>query len=121
VRRLRDIILRAPGGLVFHSLIEEFFKLRVHRRYVICYQSTFSGSGSSDGAEGRNSEKLSPSKLSELTSPSPGPSNNSYSLLQNDNVSNSKINASSSNILLSSYRFVFFPNYRSSIEPKFIR
>jgi len=47
----------------------------------------FSGSGSTDGAEGGNSEKLSPSKLSELTSPSPGPSNNSYSLLQNDNVS----------------------------------
>ncbi|XP_026826569.1 uncharacterized protein LOC105276749 [Ooceraea biroi] len=46
---------------------------------------TESGSGSSDGAEGRNSEKLSPSKLSELTSPSPGPSNNSYSLHQNDN------------------------------------
>ncbi|XP_015429767.1 PREDICTED: pleckstrin homology-like domain family B member 1 [Dufourea novaeangliae] len=47
---------------------------------------TESGSGSSDGAEGGNSEKLSPSKLSELTSPSPGPSNNSYSLLQNDNM-----------------------------------
>ncbi|EFN66050.1 Pleckstrin-like proteiny-like domain family B member 2 [Camponotus floridanus] len=47
---------------------------------------TESGSGSSDGAEGGNSEKLSPSKLSELTSPSPGPSNNSYTLLQNDNM-----------------------------------
>ncbi|XP_076619944.1 uncharacterized protein LOC143341138 isoform X2 [Colletes latitarsis] len=47
---------------------------------------TESGSGSSDGAEGGNSEKLSPSKLSELTSSSPGPSNNSYSLLQNDNM-----------------------------------
>ncbi|XP_029052239.1 pleckstrin homology-like domain family B member 1 isoform X1 [Osmia bicornis bicornis] len=47
---------------------------------------TESGSGSSDSAEGGNSEKLSPSKLSELTSPSPGPSNNSYSLLQNDNM-----------------------------------
>lgn len=47
---------------------------------------TESGSGSTDGAEGGNSEKLSPSKLSELTSPSPGPSNNSYSLLQNDNM-----------------------------------
>nr|XP_003706315.2 PREDICTED: pleckstrin homology-like domain family B member 1 isoform X1 [Megachile rotundata] len=47
---------------------------------------TESGSGSSDSAEGANSEKLSPSKLSELTSPSPGPSNNSYSLLQNDNM-----------------------------------
>ncbi|XP_025154972.1 uncharacterized protein LOC105187474 isoform X2 [Harpegnathos saltator] len=47
---------------------------------------TESASGSSDGAEGGNSEKLSPSKLSELTSPSPGPSNNSYSLLQNDNM-----------------------------------
>ncbi|XP_033334415.2 uncharacterized protein LOC117225187 isoform X2 [Megalopta genalis] len=47
---------------------------------------TESGSGSSDGAEGGNSEKLSPSKLSELTSPSPGPSNHSYSLLQNDNM-----------------------------------
>ncbi|KAL6427549.1 hypothetical protein ACFW04_008795 [Cataglyphis niger] len=47
---------------------------------------TESGSGSSDGAEGANSEKLSPSKLSELTSPSPGPSNNSYTLLQNDNM-----------------------------------
>ncbi|XP_029661628.1 uncharacterized protein LOC115234586 isoform X2 [Formica exsecta] len=47
---------------------------------------TESGSGSSDGAEGANSEKLSPSKLSELTSPSPGPSNNSYTLLQNDNL-----------------------------------
>ncbi|XP_017884021.2 myb-like protein AA, partial [Ceratina calcarata] len=47
---------------------------------------TESGSGSSDSAEGGTSEKLSPSKLSELTSPSPGPSNNSYSLLQNDNM-----------------------------------
>ncbi|KAK2589350.1 hypothetical protein KPH14_007894 [Odynerus spinipes] len=47
---------------------------------------TESGSGSSDGADGGNGEKLSPSKLSELTSPSPGPSNNSYSLLQNDNM-----------------------------------
>ncbi|XP_039307997.1 pleckstrin homology-like domain family B member 2 isoform X2 [Solenopsis invicta] len=47
---------------------------------------TESGSGSTDGAEGGASEKLSPSKLSELTSPSPGPSNNSYSLLQNDNM-----------------------------------
>ncbi|XP_066594056.1 uncharacterized protein [Prorops nasuta] len=45
---------------------------------------TESGSGSSDGAEGSNNEKLSPSKLSELTSPSPGPSTNSYSLLPND-------------------------------------
>lgn len=44
------------------------------------------GSGSSDGADGGTGEKLSPSKLSELTSPSPGPSNNSYSLLQNDNM-----------------------------------
>ncbi|KYN16787.1 PREDICTED: pleckstrin homology-like domain family B member 1 [Trachymyrmex cornetzi] len=47
---------------------------------------TESGSGSTDGAEGGNGEKLSPSKLSELTSPSPGPLNNSYSLLQNDNM-----------------------------------
>ncbi|CAK9803812.1 Pleckstrin homology-like domain family B member 1 (Fragment) [Anthophora quadrimaculata] len=47
---------------------------------------TESGSGSSDSAEGGTSEKLSPSKLSELTSPSPGSSNNSYSLLQNDNM-----------------------------------
>ncbi|KAK9306528.1 hypothetical protein QLX08_002826 [Tetragonisca angustula] len=47
---------------------------------------TESGSGSSDSAEGGTSEKLSPSKLSELTSSSPGPSNNSYSLLQNDNM-----------------------------------
>lgn len=47
---------------------------------------TESGSGSSDGADGGTGEKLSPSKLSELTSPSPGPSNNSYSLLQNDNM-----------------------------------
>ncbi|CAL7948340.1 unnamed protein product [Xylocopa violacea] len=47
---------------------------------------TESGSGSSDSAEGGNSEKLSPSKLSEVTSPSPGPSNNSYTLLQNDNM-----------------------------------
>ncbi|XP_036150633.1 uncharacterized protein LOC105837973, partial [Monomorium pharaonis] len=47
---------------------------------------TESGSGSTDSAEGGTSEKLSPSKLSELTSPSPGPSNNSYSLLQNDNM-----------------------------------
>ncbi|XP_011875378.1 PREDICTED: pleckstrin homology-like domain family B member 1 isoform X1 [Vollenhovia emeryi] len=47
---------------------------------------TESGSGSTDGAEGGTSEKLSPSKLSELTSSSPGPSNNSYSLLQNDNM-----------------------------------
>ncbi|KAL0117330.1 hypothetical protein PUN28_010289 [Cardiocondyla obscurior] len=47
---------------------------------------TESGSGSTDGAEGGNSEKLSPSKLSELTSPSPGPSTNSYNLLQNDNM-----------------------------------
>ncbi|XP_054006490.1 homeobox protein 2-like isoform X2 [Hylaeus anthracinus] len=52
---------------------------------------TESGSGSSDGAEGGNNEKLSPSKLSELTSPSPGPSNNSYSLLQNDNVSTLRV------------------------------
>ncbi|XP_067205789.1 pleckstrin homology-like domain family B member 2 isoform X2 [Linepithema humile] len=44
------------------------------------------GSGSSDGAEGGNGEKLSPSKFSEVTSPSPGPSNHSYSLLQNDNM-----------------------------------
>lgn len=46
----------------------------------------FSGSGS-DGAEGATSDKLSPSKLSEFTSPSPGPSNNSYSLLSTENVS----------------------------------
>ncbi|XP_033361796.1 general transcriptional corepressor trfA-like isoform X2 [Bombus vosnesenskii] len=45
-----------------------------------------SGSGSSDSAEGGTNEKLSGSKLSELTSSSPGPSNNSYSLLQNDNM-----------------------------------
>lgn len=49
----------------------------------------FSGSGSSDGAEGATSDKLSPSKLSEFTSPSPGPSNNSYSLLSTENVSSS--------------------------------
>ena len=49
----------------------------------------FSGSGSSDGADNGTNEKLSPgSKLSEFTSPSPGPSSgNSYSLLQSDNVS----------------------------------
>ncbi|XP_012277170.1 pleckstrin homology-like domain family B member 1 [Orussus abietinus] len=47
---------------------------------------TESGSGSSDGVDGGASEKLSPSKLSEFTSSSPGPSNNSYSLLQNDSA-----------------------------------
>ncbi|XP_020286149.1 pleckstrin homology-like domain family B member 2 isoform X2 [Pseudomyrmex gracilis] len=47
---------------------------------------TESGSRSSDGADSGNSEKLSPNKLSDLTSPSPGPSNNSYSLLQNENM-----------------------------------
>lgn len=48
----------------------------------------YSGSGSSDGADVGANEKMSPSKLSEFTSPSPGPSTNSYTLLnQNDNVS----------------------------------
>ncbi|XP_033210350.1 uncharacterized protein LOC117168730 isoform X2 [Belonocnema kinseyi] len=47
---------------------------------------TESGSGSSDSAEGGTSDKLSPSKLSEFTSPSPGPSNNSYSILPTDNM-----------------------------------
>ncbi|KAK1135686.1 hypothetical protein K0M31_000271 [Melipona bicolor] len=51
------------------------------------FRHRYFGSGCSDSAEGGTSEKLSPSKLSELTSSSPGPSNNSYSLLQNDNVS----------------------------------
>ncbi|XP_018404915.1 PREDICTED: pleckstrin homology-like domain family B member 1 [Cyphomyrmex costatus] len=51
---------------------------------------TESGSGSTDGAEGGNGEKLSPNKLSELTSPSPGPLSNSYSLLQNDNMRNDR-------------------------------
>ncbi|XP_043482493.1 pleckstrin homology-like domain family B member 1 [Leptopilina heterotoma] len=49
------------------------------------YGPTESGSGS-DGAEGATSDKISPSKLSEFTSPSPGPSNNSYSLLSTDNM-----------------------------------
>lgn len=48
-----------------------------------------SGSGSSDGAENGTGEKLSAGKLSEFTSPSPGPSGNSYTLLQTDNVRNS--------------------------------
>ncbi|XP_044016960.1 probable serine/threonine-protein kinase tsuA isoform X2 [Aphidius gifuensis] len=48
---------------------------------------TESGSGSSDGADVGANEKMSPSKLSEFTSPSPGPSTNSYTLLnQNDNM-----------------------------------
>ncbi|XP_011300680.1 pleckstrin homology-like domain family B member 1 isoform X2 [Fopius arisanus] len=47
---------------------------------------TESGSGSSDGADTAASEKMSPSKLSEFTSPSPGPSTNSYSLLQSENM-----------------------------------
>ncbi|KAK0170033.1 hypothetical protein PV328_010646 [Microctonus aethiopoides] len=47
---------------------------------------TESGSGSSDGADVGASEKLSPSKLSEFTLSSPGPSNNSYNLLQSDSM-----------------------------------
>ncbi|XP_011500496.1 PREDICTED: pleckstrin homology-like domain family B member 1 [Ceratosolen solmsi marchali] len=47
---------------------------------------TESGSGSSDGADNGTNEKLSPGKLSEFTTPSPGPSGNSYTLLQTDNV-----------------------------------
>ncbi|XP_063980545.1 pleckstrin homology-like domain family B member 1 isoform X1 [Diachasmimorpha longicaudata] len=47
---------------------------------------TESGSGSSDGADTAASEKMSPSKLSEFTSSSPGPSTNSYSLLQSENM-----------------------------------
>ncbi|KAL0117328.1 hypothetical protein PUN28_010289 [Cardiocondyla obscurior] len=57
--------------------------LETHARDI---RQRYFGSGSTDGAEGGNSEKLSPSKLSELTSPSPGPSTNSYNLLQNDNM-----------------------------------
>lgn len=53
----------------------DFFKTLFH-----------SGSGSSDGAENGTGEKLSPGKLSEFTTPSPGPSGNSYSLLQSVNV-----------------------------------
>ncbi|XP_031778572.1 pleckstrin homology-like domain family B member 1 isoform X2 [Nasonia vitripennis] len=51
---------------------------------------TESGSGSSDGAENGTSEKLSPSKLSEFTSPSPGPSGNSYTLLPSDSARNDR-------------------------------
>ncbi|XP_024947691.1 pleckstrin homology-like domain family B member 2 isoform X2 [Cephus cinctus] len=47
---------------------------------------TESGSGSSDGADVVTGEKLSPGKLSEFASSSPGPSNNSYTLLQNEST-----------------------------------
>ncbi|KAJ8679727.1 hypothetical protein QAD02_015514 [Eretmocerus hayati] len=47
---------------------------------------TESGSGSSDGADNGTTEKLSPGKLSEFTTPSPGPSGNSYTLLQSENA-----------------------------------
>ncbi|KAK0161803.1 hypothetical protein PV327_008217 [Microctonus hyperodae] len=47
---------------------------------------TESGSGSSDGADVGASEKLSPNKLSEFTLSNPGPSNNSYNLLQSDSM-----------------------------------